>query len=98
MYKISKTLEEIRALFNGKKIVSASEIVATGLVRSDATLTHWRSNGEGPPCLKLSAGKYLYPVEGLISWLESCIIKTSSQPTEKEPPSAPMNNGVPDET
>lgn len=82
MYKFSKTCDEFRALFQNEKIVSAKEIVASGLIKSDATLTHWRSIGIGPPCLRLSPGRFVYPVDGLISWLESCLINTSVSPED----------------
>lgn len=82
MYSFNKTLDELKAQLQGKKLVSAREIITLGLVQSEATLMRWREEGKGPPCLRLSKGKYLFPVDGLISWLESCLINTSVSPED----------------
>jgi hypothetical protein len=75
----------------GKKTISAREIVELGLVKSEATLTNWRTRLIGPPFFRLSPGKYLYPVDDFLRWLDSCFvneppaIKDSAAPPSKEP-------------
>lgn len=77
MYSLEKNLNDFRDQLQGRKMISGKDIVALGLVQSEATLTRWRASGEGPPYLKISKGKYLFPVDGLLQWIESSL-KTPS--------------------
>jgi len=73
MYNFENTLNELKSRLNGRKLVSGKDIVALGLVGSDATLTNWRKRGDGPPYLRISMGKYLFPVDGLLEWVASTL-------------------------
>ena len=78
MYNSNQIADDLRTRLQGKKIIGAKEIVELGLVKSEATLTHWRAERKGPPCFRLSAGKFIYPVDGLLNWLSACYIKADS--------------------
>jgi len=82
-YNSDQTANDLRARLQGKKLISAREIAELGIVKSEATLTRWRTLKIGPPCFRLSPGKIIYPVDGLLSWLISCYLKTPSDTKEK---------------
>ena len=76
----------------GKKHISAREIVELGIIKSQATLTNWRRRSIGPPCFRLSPDKYIYPVDSFLLWFNSCFVETlpdtASGTDPKERPTA----------
>lgn len=47
------------------------------------------STREGPPCLKLSKGKYLYSTQALIDWLDACTISSKTSLAAQQSQSTP---------
>ena len=51
---------------------------------SRRTLQEWRELGKGPPCVRTA--RWLYPLDGLIAYLESReIVRENTQPCAKPP-------------
>ena len=81
------TVDKLRKAIQNKPFLSGKELVELGLVESQSTLSLWRLQGKGPPCIHLSSGKNLYPADELLEWVQACYLPRKNATQASNPQS-----------
>ena len=62
-------IEKVALQLPSGEFLTATDLIAVGLVKSPATLKRWRDKRQGPPYIQISEGTIKYPRQGLLAWL-----------------------------